>query len=195
VHQDAAKADLDKQILKAWPLSIMACHIFICSISLANAASVDSPDIVYIDGLPCNSACQSYMDWSRPASGQQPSDRSQPVVEQQKPTAKVQKASKVAPRKLIPTRVATQTSAKHTAKMVAEDDKQSSRDVNASSDRINQETAPAATAVPTPMPDPRPAVDTATKPSEQVDEPLYAVRRDGIKPDSHKPTVVGDFLV
>jgi hypothetical protein len=24
----------------------------------------DSPDIVYIDGQPCNRACQSYMDWS-----------------------------------------------------------------------------------------------------------------------------------
>jgi hypothetical protein len=29
------------------------------------AHPMDSPDIVYIDGLPCNSACQSYMDWSR----------------------------------------------------------------------------------------------------------------------------------
>lgn len=25
---------------------------------------LDSPDIVYIDGLPCNRACQSYMNWS-----------------------------------------------------------------------------------------------------------------------------------
>jgi hypothetical protein len=29
------------------------------------AHPMDSPDIVYIDGLPCNRACQSYMDWSR----------------------------------------------------------------------------------------------------------------------------------
>ena len=28
-----------------------------------------------------------------------------------------------------------------------------------------------------------------------VNEPLYAVRREGIKPDSHKPPVVCDFLV
>jgi NMT1/THI5 like len=26
---------------------------------------LDSPDIVYIDGLPCNAPCQSYMEWSR----------------------------------------------------------------------------------------------------------------------------------
>ena len=32
------------------------------------AHPMDSPDIVYIDGLPCNSACQSYMDWSRQMS-------------------------------------------------------------------------------------------------------------------------------
>ncbi|MEH2542646.1 MULTISPECIES: hypothetical protein [unclassified Bradyrhizobium] len=28
------------------------------------ANPLDSPDIVYIDGLPCNRACQSYMAWS-----------------------------------------------------------------------------------------------------------------------------------
>lgn len=28
------------------------------------AHPLDSPDIVYIDGLPCNRACQSYMAWS-----------------------------------------------------------------------------------------------------------------------------------
>jgi hypothetical protein len=31
----------------------------------SDAHPLDSPDIVYIDGLPCNSACQSYMAWSR----------------------------------------------------------------------------------------------------------------------------------
>ena len=25
----------------------------------------DAPDIVYVDGLPCNSACQIYLAWSR----------------------------------------------------------------------------------------------------------------------------------
>jgi len=29
-----------------------------------HAGPLDSPDIVYIDGQPCNSACQSYMTWS-----------------------------------------------------------------------------------------------------------------------------------
>ena len=41
-----------------------------CTLSLgfygsSGAHPLDSPDIVYIDGLPCNSACQSYMEWSR----------------------------------------------------------------------------------------------------------------------------------
>jgi hypothetical protein len=31
----------------------------------SQAHPLDSPDIVYIDGVPCNSACQSYMAWSR----------------------------------------------------------------------------------------------------------------------------------
>ncbi len=33
-------------------------------IGTSQAHPLDSPDIVYIDGLPCNRACQSYMDWS-----------------------------------------------------------------------------------------------------------------------------------
>jgi hypothetical protein len=32
-------------------------------------------------------------------------------------------------------------------------------------------------------------------PLKVVDEPLYPVGREGIKPDSLKPTVMGDFLV
>jgi hypothetical protein len=32
---------------------------------VSQAHPLDSPDIVYIDGLPCNTACQSYMRWSR----------------------------------------------------------------------------------------------------------------------------------
>jgi len=39
--------------------------LFVGSTGLSNAAPLDSPDIVYIDGAPCNSACQSYMAWSR----------------------------------------------------------------------------------------------------------------------------------
>jgi hypothetical protein len=35
------------------------------SAGISQAHPLDSPDIVYIDGLPCNSACQSYMAWSR----------------------------------------------------------------------------------------------------------------------------------
>ncbi|HWL18373.1 MAG TPA: hypothetical protein VNS33_01810 [Bradyrhizobium sp.] len=39
--------------------------LFVGSTGLSNAAPLDSPGIVYIDGAPCNSACQSYMAWSR----------------------------------------------------------------------------------------------------------------------------------
>lgn len=38
---------------------------FLGSAALSNAAPLDTPDTVYIDGTPCNSACQSYMAWSR----------------------------------------------------------------------------------------------------------------------------------
>lgn len=35
-----------------------------------HANPLDSPGTVYIDGLPCNRACQSYMAWSRPLPAQ-----------------------------------------------------------------------------------------------------------------------------
>ncbi len=38
--------------------------LFLGSVGTSLAHPLDSPDIVYIDGLPCNSACQSYMAWS-----------------------------------------------------------------------------------------------------------------------------------
>src|SRR5450755_4291365 len=34
------------------------------------AHRLDGPDIVYMDVLPCNAACQSYMAWSRQQTGQ-----------------------------------------------------------------------------------------------------------------------------
>jgi hypothetical protein len=33
-------------------------------VATSQAQPLDSPDTVYIDGLPCNSVCQSYMAWS-----------------------------------------------------------------------------------------------------------------------------------
>jgi hypothetical protein len=44
---------------------ILVGAVFLGSAALSNAAPLDTPDTVYIDGTPCNSACQSYMAWSR----------------------------------------------------------------------------------------------------------------------------------
>jgi hypothetical protein len=38
--------------------------LFLAPVGTSQAHPLDSPDIVYIDGLPCNSACQSYLAWS-----------------------------------------------------------------------------------------------------------------------------------
>src|SRR5262245_28084854 len=49
--------------------------LFLGSIGASQAHPLDTPDTVYIDGLPCNSACQSYMAWSRrktPSAAEQP---------------------------------------------------------------------------------------------------------------------------
>jgi hypothetical protein len=55
--------------------------LFLGSVGASQAQPLDSPDIVYIDGLPCNSTCQSYMAWSRrltPTTAAQPAS-AQPV--------------------------------------------------------------------------------------------------------------------
>ena len=44
---------------------ILSCALLFVAARISQAQPLDSPDIVYIDGQPCNSACQSYMAWSR----------------------------------------------------------------------------------------------------------------------------------
>jgi hypothetical protein len=45
-------------------LVIAAC-VALGFVATSSANPLDSPGTVYIDGSPCNLACQSYMDWSR----------------------------------------------------------------------------------------------------------------------------------
>jgi hypothetical protein len=52
-------------MLKKWIL--LTSILSLCSSGTLQANPLDSPDIVYIDGQPCNSACQSYMAWSAQA--------------------------------------------------------------------------------------------------------------------------------
>ncbi len=39
----------------------LTCVLSLGSVETSQAHPLDSRDIVYIDGVPCNSACQSYM--------------------------------------------------------------------------------------------------------------------------------------
>ena len=41
--------------------TLLTLMLFLCSSGALQANPLDSPGIVYVDGLPCNSACQSYM--------------------------------------------------------------------------------------------------------------------------------------
>jgi hypothetical protein len=49
-------------MLKNW---IFAATALLATAGTSEAHPLDSPDIIYIDGVACNSACQSYMAWSR----------------------------------------------------------------------------------------------------------------------------------
>lgn len=64
---------------KKWTL--LALIFSLCPSGALQANPLDSPDIVYIDGLPCNRACQSYMAWSdRALSARQHGGRESDVV-------------------------------------------------------------------------------------------------------------------
>ena len=44
---------------------MLAGLLFLGSVGTSQGHPLDSPDIVYVDGQPCNRACQSYLAWSR----------------------------------------------------------------------------------------------------------------------------------
>ena len=64
---------------RKWTLPTLM--LFLCSSGALQANPLDSPGVVYIDGLPCNRACQSYMAWSEQAlSGRHREERETNIV-------------------------------------------------------------------------------------------------------------------
>ena len=47
---------------------ILVCMLVLGSVRASEAAPLDSPDTVYVDGKPCNKLCQSYTAWFRQLS-------------------------------------------------------------------------------------------------------------------------------
>lgn len=93
--------------------ALLTCLLFIASAGSSQAAPLDSPGTVYIDRLPCNRACQSYMAWSRQVlrSLNSPQGRSQ--FAQPSSKTKTQRASKARrPGGAAPTRIAKQVAPK-----------------------------------------------------------------------------------
>jgi hypothetical protein len=65
---------------------------FLAFSSPSLAAPLDSADTIYIDGLPCGRACQSYMAWSRAARPQE-ADRTPAPTEQAPPLSRAATSS------------------------------------------------------------------------------------------------------
>ena len=83
---------------------ILTGTLFFGAVGISQASPLDPPDIVYIDGQPCNSACQSYMAWSRqmmpmpgrsPSVSQSPSVRRRAAVHRQSTKAVGRSAAKI----------------------------------------------------------------------------------------------------
>ena len=100
--------------------TMLTCILFLGSMGTSQAGPLDSPDTVYIDGLPCSRSCQSYMGWYRrvpvsrqtaPVAAQLPP--SQPA--QQAPKARAQRATQIRenrPNSAPPIRVAKKAAPK-----------------------------------------------------------------------------------
>ncbi|MEH2555871.1 hypothetical protein V1286_003400 [Bradyrhizobium algeriense] len=86
-----------------WTLLILI--LFLGSSGTLQAEPLDSPGVVYIDGQPCNRACQSYMDWSyRALSARRHEERDTSVagpdeveIERVEPAARPRSARHAAP--------------------------------------------------------------------------------------------------
>src|SRR6266849_2479583 len=79
-------------MMRKWVL--LSCVLFLGSAGNLEANPLDSPDIVYIDGLPCNSLCQSYMALSRQSSSRAAqAEPAQPRMADSHPTGDAAAAS------------------------------------------------------------------------------------------------------
>jgi hypothetical protein len=89
--------------------AFLICFLFIGFIGTSKAEPPDTPDVVRIDGQPCNQACQSYMAWSRAVSGrgEVPAAPASPPQ-----AAEVQPAAKNIAKKPAPDRVARENTPK-----------------------------------------------------------------------------------
>jgi hypothetical protein len=81
--------------------------LFLSCGGVSQAHPLDSPDIVYIDGLPCNTACQSYMKWSR----QQTSPGTAPARDSSEAVRRTSVKHRQSPGALPPTHAARQVAA------------------------------------------------------------------------------------
>ena len=95
--------------------ALLTCTLSISFVGSPKAAPLDLPGTVYVDGLPCNSACQSYMAWSRQVSGTRDAQPVPPRLARPSWSATVQRTTKVResiPKRPAPSRIATKAAPK-----------------------------------------------------------------------------------
>ena len=124
---------------------MLTCMLLLGSVGTSEAGPRDAPDIVYIDGLPCNSLCQSYMAWSRKASSMSVQAALAPrSPKAHRATAMRGEASKSATRARTAKQAAPNSNEMRQAQIA--DSRPLSNDAAVSNSRTIQERATAATA-------------------------------------------------
>ena len=151
--------------------TLLTCTLFIALVGSTQSAPLDSPGTVYIDGSPCNRACQSYMAWSRRLLSQQAAPVSSPAAPSQlaQPSrTKAQRTTKLresTPTKVAPARLAKKAAPKSLeAPPVTTSDPQTVKHEEA-------KPAPAVKADSSPVPNPTPGLEVGTTPDQVATAP------------------------
>ena len=151
--------------------TLLTCTLFIAFVGSTQAAPLDSPGTVYIDGSPCNRACQSYMAWSRRLLSQQAAPVSSPAAPSQlaQPSrTKAQRTTKLresTPTKVAPARLAKTAAPKSLEVLPADtSDPQTVKHEEA-------KPAPAVKADSSPVPNPTPGSEVGTTPEQVATAP------------------------
>jgi hypothetical protein len=126
--------------------------LLLASMGTSQAHPLDSPDIVYIDGQPCNTACQNYLAWTRRQTSR--------VIRHSAPVES--EAVEVQPLQFVPAKPALRS--RRSAARHAATPRQASRPA---ASRVAKQAVPAKVASPQPAPE---AATTRSEPGRQIVE-------------------------
>jgi hypothetical protein len=185
-------------MLRKW--TFLTLIVSLGSSGTLQANPLDSPGIVYIDGLPCNSACQSYMAWSaQTLAARNRHERetnvvapAQPAIERAEPVVRPRVARQHAPVSRSAPRAATASNSKAptTKKTAAADPTRQTgkKEIPAAAAALTREKAVAASQ------QPERKLENAGRPEPRQEAPV-ALQPAGAPKDSSKESPKSEVVM